>query len=191
MVVVMAGVPAFAQTTAGTSKPAAPAKKDTAAAAMPADHQFVQDVVMDGMAEVELGQLAQQKAASADVKQFAQRMVTDHGKANDELKSVASTKQITLTTSVDAKHKATYDRLAKLSGSAFDSAYMQAMVTGHQQAVQAFRHEATTGRDADIKSWASKTLPTIEDHLKSAQSTSHTVATSGATKPAAKGTTGH
>jgi len=158
---------------------------------MSADQKFVHDVLMDGMAEVELGQLAQQNASSADVKQFAQRMVTDHGKAGDDLKSLTSSKNITPPAAVDAKHKATHDRLAKLSGSAFDRAYMQAMVADHQEAVAAFRKEATSGRDADIKSWASKTLPTIEDHLKTAQSTSHAVATSGSAKPTAKGTAGH
>jgi putative membrane protein len=191
MAVVMATAPAFAQTTAGTAKPTAPVQKQTPAAAMPADHHFVNDVAMDGMGEVELAKLAQEKAASADVKQFAQRMADEHGKAGDELKSLASSKQITWPASSGAKHKATYDRLAKLSGSAFDRAYMQTMVTGHQQAVAAFKTESTTGKDADIKAWATKTLPTIQDHLKAAQSTSHAVATSGSAKTTPKGTAGH
>jgi len=155
-----------------------------------ADHHFVMDVAMDGMAEVELGQLAQQRAESSEVKQFAQRMIDDHGKANDEVKSLASSKNITLLTGVDAKHKATHDRLAKLSGAAFERAYMQTMVTGHQNAVKAFRQESSTGKDADIKAFAAKTLPTIEDHLKAAQNANKVVATSGMAKPSTKGTTG-
>ena len=155
-----------------------------------ADQHFVTDVALDGMAEVELGQLAQQKAESSEVKDFAKRMVDDHGKANDELKSLASSKSITLPTTVDAKHKATHDRLAKLSGAAFDRAYMQAMVSDHQQAVKMFRQQSTSAKDADIKAFAAKTLPTLEDHLKEAQSANQAVATSGSAKSSTKGTTG-
>lgn len=195
----LAAAPAFAQSSqTQPNQPASgqygnkqndtkPAAKETAATA---DHHFVMDTAMDGMAEVELGKLAEQKAESSDVKQFAQRMVDDHSKANDELKSLASSKNITLPTAIDAKHKATHDRLEKLSGAAFDRAYMQAMLSGHQDAVKAFRQESTSGKDADIKAFAAKTLPTLEDHLKEAQSANKAVATSGSAKPAVKGTSG-
>jgi len=155
-----------------------------------ADQHFVSDTAIDGMAEVELGHLAQQKAESSEVKQFAQRMIDDHGKANDELKSLASSKNITLPTSIDAKHKATHDRLEKLSGAAFDRAYMQAMVADHQNAVKMFRTQSTSAKDSDIKAFAAKTLPTLEDHLKEAQSANRAVATSGSSKTSTKGTTG-
>src|SRR3982074_3504167 len=84
------------------------------------DGMFVLDVAKDGMAEVELGKLASEKATSDDVKKFAQRMVTDHGKANDELKTLAQNKSIMLPSDLDPKAKATHDRLAKLSGPAFE-----------------------------------------------------------------------
>jgi putative membrane protein len=121
---------------------------------------------MGGMAEVELGKLASEKASNATVKAFGQRMVADHGKAGDELKMVVASKQITLPTSIDAKHKATYDRLSGLSGAAFDRAYVTDMVADHKKDVAAFSEESTSGKDSDIKAWAAKTLPTLREHLR-------------------------
>jgi len=143
-----------------------------------------------GMAEVELGQLASQKAQSDQVKQFAQRMVQDHGKANDELKSLAQQKNITLPTELDGKHKATHDRLSKLSGAQFDRAYMQDMLQDHRKDVNDFRKESQSGKDPDVKAWAAKTLPTLEEHLRLAQSTSGAVGTSGSKSSATSGSTG-
>src|SRR5207248_5959538 len=120
------------------------------------------------------------KASSDQVKQFGQRMVTDHSKANDELKSLAEKKNITLPTDIDPQDKATHDRLSKLSGAAFDRAYMQHMLADHRKDVNEFKRESTTGKDPDVKTWASKTLPTLEDHLKLAEDTTKAVGTSGA-----------
>ena len=122
---------------------------------------------MDGLAEVEHGRLAAQNAASADVKQFGQRMVDDHSKAGDELKGLAAQKNFTLPTELDQKHRAMQDKLAKLKGEAFDKAYMSHMLTAHQQAVTLFQSEAKSGKDADTKAWAAKTLPTLQEHYKS------------------------
>jgi putative membrane protein len=143
------------------------------------DQRFVMNTNWVGIAEVELGKLASEKAMNADVKSFGQRMVTDHGKAGDELKTLAQSKGITLPTDMDAKHKALRDRLIKMSGEAFDHAYIAAMVNGHREAVAAFRAEARSGKDPDIKAWAEKTLPTVSDHLKVAQSLNKAVGTSG------------
>ncbi|HMD34850.1 MAG TPA: DUF4142 domain-containing protein, partial [Vicinamibacterales bacterium] len=137
------------------------------------------------MAEVELGKLAIEKASSDQVKQFGQRMIDDHGKANDELKTIAQQKNITLPTAISAKDKAERDRLTKLSGAAFDRAYMSAMLTDHKKDVSEFRVESTSGKDADIKAFAAKTLPTLEQHLKLAQDANKAVGTSG-TKPPKK-----
>jgi putative membrane protein len=134
-----------------------------------ADKAFVMKAAQGGMAEVELGRLAADKASSPDVKQFGQRMVDDHGKANDELKSLASGKNITLPTELDAKHKATEQRLSKLSGAAFDKAYMADMVADHNTDVAEFAREAKTAHDADLKSWAAKTLPTLQEHQRMAK----------------------
>lgn len=149
------------------------------APAFAADEAWVMKVAKGGMAEVGLGKLASEKASSDTVKQFAQRLVTDHGKANDELKSLAATKNLTLPADVGPEHQATHDRLMKLSGAAFDRAYMKAMIDDHVKDVAAFKMEATSGKDADVKAWAAKTLPTLEEHLKMARETNGAVGTAG------------
>lgn len=135
------------------------------------DTQFANKAASGGMAEVKLGELALQNASSSDVKQFAQKMVDDHSKANDKLKSVASKENITLPSDVDAKDKATYDRLSKLKGAAFDRAYMRDMVTDHKADVAEFHREANSGKNSDLKTFASDTLPTLQEHLKMAEDT--------------------
>jgi putative membrane protein len=136
-----------------------------------ADHKFATDAAEGGMAEVQLGQLAVSKASSPDVKNFGQRMIDDHSKANDQLKSWASGEGFTLPTSIGAKNQATYDRLSKLSGAAFDKAYMQDMVKDHEMDVKAFEHESQSGSNASLKSFASSTLPTLQEHLRMAKET--------------------
>lgn len=143
------------------------------------DQRFVVSTIGVGMAEVELGKMATEKAVSSDVKSFAQRMVDDHSKAGDELKTLAQNKGVTLPPEMDAKHKALRDRLLKMSGESFDHAYMAAMLSGHREAVAAFRAESRAGKDPDIKAWAAKTLPTISEHLKLAQSANKAVGTAG------------
>ena len=140
-----------------------------------ADKTFVEKAAIGGMAEVELGNLAQQKAASDQVKQFGARMVTDHSKANDELKQIASTKGVQLPSALDDKHKKDMDRLQKMSGADFDKAYMSHMVDDHKQDVAEFKKEANGGKDGDVKGFAAKTLPTLEEHLKLAQTTNDAV----------------
>lgn len=122
------------------------------------------------MAEVELGKLAAERASSPDVKQFGQRMVDDHTKANDQLKQVASEKGVTVPDKLSAKDEATKDRLEKLSGEQFDHAYMRNMVTDHTKDVSEFRTEAKAAKDPAVKDFAQQTLPTLEDHLKQAKS---------------------
>jgi putative membrane protein len=161
--------------TLSTSPAFAQANKAATAARPGSDQAWVMNTAKGGMAEVELGKLAVDKASNADVKKFAQRMVDDHSKANDELKALAGTKGITLPAGPDAAQKATHDRLAKLSGPAFDRAYMQVMVQDHTKAVAGFKSESQAGKDADIKAFAAKTLPTVEDHLKMAKNTDNQV----------------
>ena len=104
------------------------------------------------------------------MKQFGQRMVDDHSKANDELKSLAAEQEHHAADRPSTpKDKALRDRLSKLSGAAFDRAYMQAMVTDHRKDVNEFKMESKCGKDPDVKAWAAKTLPTLETHLKMAQ----------------------
>lgn len=139
------------------------------------DKTFVLKAAKGGMAEIDLGKLAAEKGSNGDVKRFGQRMADDHSKANDELKSLAKSKNIALPTDVGTKEKAAHDRLAGLSGAAFDRAYMAYMLSDHEKDVAAFRTESRSGKDPDVKGWASKTLPTLEDHLKSAQATAKNV----------------
>ena len=180
----LAAAPAFA------GQQPTPNKTTTAKAGGASDTMFVKNAAKGGLAEVELGQLAADHASSDEVKKFGQRMVTDHGKANDELKSLAQKKSITLPTEIDAKDKAFHDRLAKLTGAAFDRAYMQHMLADHRKDVNEFKHESTAGKDPDVKEWASKTLPTLEEHLKLAQDANKAVGTSGSTSTKNKGTSG-
>jgi putative membrane protein len=133
------------------------------------DQKFIKEAAEGGMAEVELGKLAVQKAYSDDVKQFGQRMIDDHTKANNNLKGVASSLGVSLPQHLNAKDEATKERLSKLSGDQFDKAYMRDMVRDHKADVAAFRTESATGRDASIKSFAIQTLPTLRDHLKNAE----------------------
>jgi putative membrane protein len=133
------------------------------------DKKFVRDAAQGGMAEVELGKLATEKASSDDVKKFGQRMVDDHTKAADQLKQVASSEGIQLPQALSAKDKMTEERLSKLSGEQFDKAYMADMVKDHTQDVTEFQHESHSGKDAAVKNFASQTLPTLEDHLKQAK----------------------
>jgi len=133
------------------------------------DQRFVQTAAQGGLAEVKLGQLAQEKGASQTVKDFGSRMVADHSKANDKLKEIASSKNVSVPDSLSSKDQALYDRLSKLSGPQFDREYMRSMVRDHEQDVAMFSRESQSASDSAIKDFASNTLPTLEEHLKLAQ----------------------
>ncbi len=106
---------------------------------------------MGGMMEVEPSKLAVEKGMSDEVKQFGQHMVDDHSKANDELMQVAASKGITLPTVLDAKHKMMRDKMASLSGAAFDKAYKQEMLKDHRKDVADFQKESMKAMDADCQ----------------------------------------
>jgi len=133
------------------------------------DKKFVRDAAEGGLAEVELGRMAIEKASSDQVKKFGQRMVDDHSKANDELKQVASSEGMQLPERLSAKDQMTKDRLSKLSGEQFDKAYMKDMVKDHTQDVADFQKESTSGSNPEVKDFAAKTLPTLQSHLQEAQ----------------------
>lgn len=177
------------------------------------DKEFIKKAAHGGMIEVELGRMGVEKATNQEVKQFAQRMIDDHTRANDELMQLASSKGITIPKDMSAtdhathhqttsdaqpqpqkeqpqppdppapqkemtgakdkmhmdEHKAVKDRLSKLSGAEFDQAFMEQMVKDHTQAVTLFENQATNGKDAEVKAWAAKTLPTLKEHLQLAQ----------------------
>jgi putative membrane protein len=136
------------------------------------DSTFVKNAAVGGMEEVQLGQLAAQKASNPEVKNFGQRMVDDHTKANSQLQQVATQKGMTVPTSLPASKRKDVDRLTRLNGAAFDRTYMSMMVQDHKKDVSEFQKASKNAKDADIKSFASATLPTLQDHLKMAQSIS-------------------
>jgi putative membrane protein len=143
---------------------------NSSAGANPTDPQgFMTKAAQGGMAEVELSRLAATKAQNAEVKQFAQKMIQDHTNANTEVKALATKKNITLPTELDAEHKAIKDKLQGLSGAEFDKAYMQAMVTDHEKTVDLFESQSGSGTDADAKALATKTLPTLKMHEEMAK----------------------
>jgi putative membrane protein len=141
----------------------------TMSAMTPEDKEFVSKAGMGGLFEVQAGQLALSKGASADVRAFAQRMVTDHGKANAELAQLAVTKGLALPTELGGTHESAFEHLDGLSGAEFDKAYMQHMVEDHNKDVAEFERVATVAGDADLKGWAGKTLPTLQQHQAQAK----------------------
>lgn len=134
-----------------------------------ADRKFAMNTAMSGMTEVQLGRIATQQGASDAVKQFGQRMVDDHTKANNDLMQWAATSGLTLPTTLDAKHQAMVDKMSRLNGAAFDKAYAKNMVSDHMKAVSMFQKEAASGGDSGLKSFASSTLPTLQEHLTMAR----------------------
>lgn len=144
-------------------------KGDMMPAGMKPDQSFVVQASNGGMLEVKLGQLAVEKGSSDEVKQFGQRMVDDHSKANGELTQLAGTKGIALPTDLGTRDQATVDKLSALSGAEFDREYMRMMVDDHKKDVSAFEKEAKSGTDPEVKAWAAQTLPTLKEHQRMAK----------------------
>jgi len=135
------------------------------------EKDFIMKAAQGGMAEVSSGSLAAQQGTDAGVKAFGNRMVTDHGKANDELRQLATNKGLALPAETDADHKKKQDELAKKTGKDFDKAYMEDMVKDHEHDVAEFEKMSKDAKDPDLKAWVTKTLPTLQDHLKMARET--------------------
>jgi len=154
----------------------------TSKMAKSADMNFAMKAAQGGMAEVQMGQLAAQKATNPDVKSFGQLMVDDHTKANDDLKSVAQGENITLPTSLNAKDQAEYTKLQNLSGAAFDREYVRDMVKDHTEDVKEFQKEANNGGDPQIKSFAQRTLPVLQSHLSKIKTIHSNMAGGGSSK---------
>lgn len=131
---------------------------------------FVKEAAIGGLMEVELGRYVEQNAANARVKNFGSMMVRDHSKANDELKSIASQKNIQLPASMDEKHMNNVNDLKKKKGAELDKDYMSDMVDDHEKDVDKFRKQSEDGKDPEIKAFATKTLPVLQTHLDSAKS---------------------
>jgi len=141
----------------------------------PPDHDFAAEANSGGMAEVKLGQLAQQKGQSDKVKAFGEKMAMDHGKAGSELKQAAHKSGIQLSRAMSLKDREVCQRLGKLEGAAFDKAYAETMVQDHENDVAAFEREAANGQDESIRDFARRTLPTLKEHLRLAREMAHSV----------------
>ena len=142
------------------------------------DQAFVQEAAIGGMAEVEMGRLAVQKAKDDRVRQFGQKMIDDHSKANDQLNQAASQEGLSVPTAIDEKHKATMAKLEKLSGAQFDSAYSKEMVKDHREDVKLFEKQANAG-SSTVQKFAAETLPTLKNHLQMAEALGSSTAAAG------------
>ena len=130
------------------------------------DKNFILAAAQGGMKEVKLGELAAQNGKRDDVKAFGQMMVKDHSAINDDLKALAAQKGVTLPDSLDAKHQAMVDKMAALTGSEFDDAYIAGMIKDHKMDAKEFKAESAATKDADIKSFVDKSIPVVDGHLK-------------------------
>jgi putative membrane protein len=129
---------------------------------------FVKKATRGGKAEVELGRIATERASSADVRNFGQRMVYDHTKANEELKQLARERGLEVPMQLDSKHRELADRLGKLSGKEFDEKFVTAMIADHEKVVALFQKFAANGDDAGIRAFAERTVPALEEHRQMA-----------------------
>jgi len=133
------------------------------------DSLFLSEAASGGMMEVEAGNLAQQNGRNQRVKDFGAMMARDHGQANNELKSLAASRNMALPDSMMKKHRDHIEAMRKLTGSAFDKHYMNMMVNDHKEDISKFEKASTGAQDADLKTWAGKTLPVLKMHRDSAQ----------------------
>ena len=138
------------------------------------DRTFIQDVARDNAQEMEMGRMAEQKASDSMVKSYAQKLVSDHTKANQELEKIASQKGVTIETAAAGKSRSASshpenDRLSRLSGSEFDRAFVAQMVQDHEKAVKTFEQHQNTS-DSDLRNFITMTLPTLRQHLDDARS---------------------
>lgn len=158
-----------AQTTAPSSTAQNTSKASASQKLSHADKEFIEDAAKGGMFEVQSGKLAQQKASDTAVKEFANRLVQDHTKANDELKQIADAKGVTMPDKEKWGERREMSKLDKLSGAAFDREFAQRSVKDHEKDIKDFEKAASKVKDPDLKAWAEKQLPVLREHLAMAQ----------------------
>jgi len=129
------------------------------------DSGFMMYAARDGIFHVEAGKLAVKQASNEDIKKFGQHAIDHHTQINDELMQLASKKGVTLPKKMGKKEQEALDKVAKLSGPAFDKAYLEMETKDHTKDLSAFQKEAKEGKDPDVKAWAAKTVSAIEEHL--------------------------
>ena len=131
--------------------------------------EFTHKAGTAGLYEVRAAEVARQKAQDAETREFADQMINDHKKANQELRDLAKTKSWTLPAALDTKHQEMVDRLGKLEGAEFDREYAKQQLKAHEEAVRLFKEQSERGTDPQLKTWASGKLPTLEKHLEHAR----------------------
>jgi putative membrane protein len=182
----LVAAPALAQTSSSgsmnnpgsTAKPGSSMSTGTASERS-ADTRFIDHAARGNEAEIALGKLAEQKAQSPEVKSLAQRLVTDHGKANQQLKQLAQKEGVSVPTGPDKEQKDLHARLDKLNGAAFDRAFVDAQVKDHQKDIQFYQTESSRLQDPQLKSFAQQTLPVLQEHLQMAERAESQVGASG------------
>jgi putative membrane protein len=135
------------------------------------DKEFANEAYQASLMEIKLGELAPTHASSQEVKTLAQHMVTDHTKANTDLKALAGKRNIPMSYEMTDKTKEKVDKMAEKKGKDFDEAYSECMVKDHKDAIDLFEKEAKHGTDGDVSRWASNTIPTLQHHKEMAEST--------------------
>ena len=139
------------------------------------EKEFMRTAAEGNLAEVELAQLALKNGESAQVKEFAQKMIDDHGKANEELETMAQNKGLlNFKPELNSADKALYAQMGTMKGTAFDTAYIKHAVADHETDVKEYEKAEKGLKDADLKAYDTKTLPIIEEHLKMAKELSAT-----------------
>lgn len=133
------------------------------------DHEFMVEAASGGLMEVQLGELASQNAASPKVKEFGQRMVLDHTKANEQLQAIAMKKGVTIPATPGEKHQHHIDELKAKKGADFDKAYMSMMVDDHEEDIKNFEKEGQDGKDAEVKAFAAGKVSILKEHLQMAK----------------------
>ena len=134
-----------------------------------ADKTFITEAIQGNLAEVQMGQLAQKNGGSDEVKNMGKMLETDHGQANTKATQVAEGMNVTAPTEPSAKQKKAYDRLSKLHGAAFDRAFGRDMVTDHRHDIAQYQ-KAAKSKDSALAGYARDSLPTLQKHLKAAES---------------------
>jgi putative membrane protein len=171
----LAFIPAAYSADAASAPMAASAPVAAASATAPkgvsgANSRFLAKAAASGTYEVEIAKLGATRGANAAVKTFAQMLVDDHTAANKELETLASSKNVTLPTGIAKAKQTNIDRLSKLDGKAFDTAFIQQVgIKDHREAIALFDGASKAGGDPDVKKFAAKTLPTLRHHLSEAQ----------------------
>ena len=133
------------------------------------DRKFIDKAARAGLFEVRSSELAQQKASSASIKDFASTMVTDHQKANDELKSIAAKLGVTIPASLEEKQQEELQKMQSQAGAELDKSYAKAQKKAHDEAVELFKKASEESENPDLKAFAQKTLPTLQSHLEQAK----------------------